>query len=64
MLLDKLQLFGGYFRAYSSEPYEDTMRATENLASSSLLLLEGMSEAENGKSSIRRRTCARTFQRP
>jgi hypothetical protein len=46
MKIGKLKLFGGYFRAYSSEAYQDTMRAFEHLASASLLLLDRKSEEE------------------
>jgi hypothetical protein len=40
MEISKWKLFGGYFRAYSSEAYKDTMRAVEHLVSASLLLLD------------------------
>ncbi|MGB9204056.1 MAG: hypothetical protein WCB94_08825 [Terriglobales bacterium] len=46
MEISKLNLLGGYFRAYSSEAYKDTLRTVEHLASTSLLLLERKSEAE------------------
>jgi hypothetical protein len=36
----KWKQLGEYYRAYSSEAYEDTMRAAEQLASTSLVLLE------------------------
>lgn len=37
----KWKQIGEYYRAYSSEAYEDTIRAAEHLASTSLVLLEG-----------------------
>lgn len=46
MEIGRLKLFGGYFRAYSSESYKGTMRAVEHLASTSLLLLDRKSEVE------------------
>jgi hypothetical protein len=44
--LDKLKVCGEYFRAYSSEAYDDTIRATKKLASTSLLLLQRKTEEE------------------
>jgi|ERR1039458_6609414 hypothetical protein len=46
MALGKWKMFGSYFRAYSSEAYEDTMRAVENLAGSSLALLNNKPQEE------------------
>ncbi len=46
MSLGKWKMFGSYFRVYSSEAYEDTVRSVENLASSSLALLDEKSEEE------------------
>jgi hypothetical protein len=46
MALGKWKMFGSYFRVYSSEAYEDTMRAVENLAGSSLALLDNKPQEE------------------
>ena len=46
MEISKLKLFGEYFRAFSSEAYEDTVRAADHLASTSLLLLDRKPEEE------------------
>lgn len=42
----KWKQLGEYYRAYSSEAYEDTMRAAEHLASTSLMLLESKATEE------------------
>jgi hypothetical protein len=46
MAPSKWEMFGSYFRAYSSETYTDTVRAIENLAGSSLALLDRKSSEE------------------
>jgi hypothetical protein len=43
---NKWKEFGEYFCAYSSEAYNDTMRAVDQLASMSLVLLDGKPEGE------------------
>jgi hypothetical protein len=40
------KMFGTYFRAYSSDAYKDTVRAVENLAGSSMALLDNKTEEE------------------
>lgn len=42
----KWKMFSAFFHAYSNEAYEDTMRAVENLAGSSLALLDNKPEEE------------------
>jgi hypothetical protein len=42
----KWKMFGSFFRAYSSEAYEDTVRAVENLAGFSLALLDTKPDEE------------------
>jgi hypothetical protein len=46
MKIGNFKLFGEYFRAYSSEAYNETMHAFETLASASLLLLDRKPEEE------------------
>ena len=46
MSFDRFKMFAGFYRAFSSEAYKDTMRAVEHLASSNLLLLERKPEEE------------------
>jgi len=46
MNLGKWKLFGSYYRTYSSEAYNDTMRATEQLARDSILVLNRKPEDE------------------
>jgi len=46
MKIRDVKLFGEYFRSYASQPYEETMHAFENLASTSILLLDRKPEEE------------------
>jgi hypothetical protein len=46
MGINKLKLLGEHFRTYSSEAYDDTMRACETLASASTLLVNRKPEEE------------------
>lgn len=46
MNLGKWKLFSAYRRVYASEAYDETMRATEQLARDSLLLLDRKPEEE------------------
>ena len=49
MQLGKCKLFRGYYRAFSTDVFKDTVRATERLASTSLLLLEQKSAEEKSQ---------------